>query len=407
MAGLDAERTRRIEAAGLDAVVCLLPQHILMLSGYRPRLGNGVALATNDGRIAIAVPNDEVGLARATGVEDPVGFETVTLTSWTPVAAALGAALKQVRERLRPGTRIGFEDAPLMTPNAYVSTLQLGAGLRQILATGLDGCELRPAGALLRELQGHKTAGEIATLRAACALGELAFAATRKALAPGRMEHEVAAAAIAALHSGDAGSARARSNLDASAAELQDRGGEVWVMSGPNSALASRAFARSSGRRLQAGDFVLVHMNPQVGGIWADLTRTFVLGEPGARQREIMEAVLAARLASRPAIRAGATGRAVDAAARSALARRGYGDAFKHGLGHGIGFDGISAGSLPSLHPLSDDRLDSGMCFNVEPAIYIEGYGGCRHCDALVLGSQGAEELSPFLSTLPDLVVPV
>jgi Xaa-Pro aminopeptidase len=406
MTQLATERAQRIAAAGLDAVVCLLPHHVLMLSGYRPRLGSGIAVATRDGRVAVALPSDEVDFARAAGIDNPIGYETVTLGSWTPVADALGGALRTLAERLRLSGRIGFEAEPVMTPNAYVSTLHLGGSLGQVLQSGLSACESVPADSLLRELQGHKTITEIGLLRQACALGERAFVAARAVMTPGRTEYELAGAAMAALAGCGAETWSEGTAAGRRAVEQNDRGGDVWVMSGPNSALAYRAFAKTGTRRLEEGDFVLVHMNPQVGGIWADITRTFVLGRPDARRRAILEAVLAARTATRHAMRDGAAGRDVDAAARAVLTARGYGAAFKHGLGHGIGFDGISAGNLPSLHPLSEDRLGPGMCFNAEPAVYIDGLGGCRHCDALALSEHGPEELTPFLSSEQELIVP-
>lgn len=67
-------RFEQIGEAGLDAVVCFLPHHVLMLSGYRPRLGSGVALATAHGEIRLAVPSDEVELARAAGAQAPIGY---------------------------------------------------------------------------------------------------------------------------------------------------------------------------------------------------------------------------------------------------------------------------------------------------------------------------------------------
>jgi Xaa-Pro aminopeptidase len=185
-----------------------------------------------------------------------------------------------------------------------------------------------------------------------------------------------------------------------------DRGGGAWVMSGPSSAQASAAYAYTGTRQLEEGDFVLVHMNPRVDGIWSDLTRTFMLGEPDERRRRLTDAVLEARAEVRAHLRQGAGGRDVDAAARAVLGEHGYGEAFRHGLGHGIGFDGISARDAPSLAPLSEDTLETGMCFNVEPAVYIDGFAGYRHCDALALTDAGVDELSPFLVERDALTLP-
>lgn len=396
-------RFERLTQAGLDAVVCLLPQHMLMFSGYRPRLGSGLALATREGEVALAVPADEVELARAAGVERVHGYESVTLQQWVPVEQAIASALKSCGELLPRGARVGFEDGALMTPNAYVSTLQAGDAVQRILSDGLPGGSLVPASALLRELRSRKTDAEIALVRQASRLGKLAFDAALATMQPGRTEQEVAAAAIAAL----AGAGRSTQRGDAPALPATaDRGGWVWVMSGPNSALAYRAFAMTGTRRLERGDLVLVHMNPQVEGFWGDITRTFVLGEPDAQRRTMLEAVLLAGAQARGTIAPGVAARDVDAAARGSLTEQGYGAAFKHQTGHGVGFNGISGTDAPSLHPLSTDVLEPGMCFNAEPAVYLDGIGGCRQCDVLALTAGGVEELTDYLTTLPQRIVP-
>ena len=89
----------------------------------------------------------------------------------------------------------------------------------------------------------------------------------------------------------------------------------------------------------------------------------------------------------------------VDAAARDVLKMRGFGPQFKHSTGHGVGFSAIDANAKPRLHPKSEDTLEAGMVFNVEPAIYFEGYGGMRHCDMVAVTDSGAEVLTPFQSS--------
>ena len=73
----------------------------------------------------------------------------------------------------------------------------------------------------------------------------------------------------------------------------------------------------------------------------------------------------------------------MDRAAREVLASRGMGDAFTHSTGHGIGFSAISANAPPRIRPHSQDILEIGMVFNVEPGVYFAGYGGLRHCDVV------------------------
>jgi Xaa-Pro aminopeptidase len=95
----------------------------------------------------------------------------------------------------------------------------------------------------------------------------------------------------------------------------------------------------------------------------------------------------------------------VDAAAREVLKTRGFGPQFKHSTGHGVGFSALDANAKPRLHPKSGDTLEPGMVFNVEPAIYFDGYGGMRHCDMVAVTDSGAELLTPFQCSTDDLAV--
>ena len=141
------------------------------------------------------------------------------------------------------------------------------------------------------------------------------------------------------------------------------------------------------------------------GGFWTDITRTFCLGEPDERKQRMYDAVFAVRRAALETIVPGVRAATVDAAARSVLEARGFGAEFKHGLGHGVGFAAINHNAPPRLHPASNDILETGMVFNIEPAIYVEGYGGMRHCDMVAVGEAGAELLTPFQSTVEELTV--
>jgi Xaa-Pro aminopeptidase/Xaa-Pro dipeptidase len=131
------------------------------------------------------------------------------------------------------------------------------------------------------------------------------------------------------------------------------------------------------------------------------------LGAPEAKQRQVDEAVFEARQAALEAIAPGVEARTVDEAARSVLAMHGFGEEFKHSTGHGVGFAAISANARPQIHPASRERLDPGMVFNVEPAVYLEGYGGVRQCDMVVVTGTGYELLTPFQTTADELYIPL
>lgn len=178
----------------------------------------------------------------------------------------------------------------------------------------------------------------------------------------------------------------------------------MWCMSGPNSAQAYFSYARTRERTLQQGDLVLIHCNSYYGGMWTDITRTFCWGvSPTRKQQELYDIVFRARSAALGAIRPGVTGSEVDKAARSVIGSAGFGKAFKHQVGHGVGFNAIDHNSYPRIHPVSCDTLEEGMTFNVEPAIYIDGYGGLRHCDLVTVSKEGNELLTPFLNSFTPL----
>jgi len=85
--------------------------------------------------------------------------------------------------------------------------------------------------------------------------------------------------------------------------------------------------------------------------------------------------------------------------ARDVLRDRGFGQDFPHGLGHGVGFTAIDHNAYPRLHPASPDTLETGMVCNIEPAIYLRGRCGMRHCDMVHITEHGSELLTPFLGT--------
>jgi len=162
------------------------------------------------------------------------------------------------------------------------------------------------------------------------------------------------------------------------------------IASGPRAALPH---ARTSGRVVGPGDYLLVDFGAVVDGYCSDVTRTFVVGTCDARQREVHDAVREAQAAALAGLRAGLTGRQGDALARDVLAARGLGDAFGHSLGHGVGLEVHEA---PRLARTVDDVLPAGAVVTVEPGVYLEGWGGVRIEDDVALAPAGAELLTEF-----------
>jgi len=397
----DAERLGRLtgalDAANLDAVCCRLPHNVLLLTGYWPMLGTAIALLTRDGEIALIVPEDERDLARRGWVDDAriTTFRPITLDHLGNSDEAAHPLLIEAGRALGLGrASIGYEGAFGFTPVPYVA-LAAGSGAPLgLYKAALPDADFWDATALLERQRMILTGREQALLARACMIAEGAFCAARAALHVGATEVQVAAAAQAQLEI-----------AGLREPEVQRAGGRAFCMAGPRSADADRAYALTSARSLASGDFALVHLNSYVEGFWTDLTRTSFLGSPNGQQLAMYEAVLDARALALRAIGDGVRASAVDAAARDHLTAAGFGAAFTHQLGHGIGYGAIYHGNLPRLHPCSEDVLRDGMACNIEPAIYIEGRGGLRHCDDVVVRPDGVQLLSPFHASLADLLL--
>jgi Xaa-Pro aminopeptidase len=128
-----------------------------------------------------------------------------------------------------------------------------------------------------------------------------------------------------------------------------------------------------------------------VGGYASDCTRTFFTGEPAGRLRDLYDLCHQAQLDGLAAVRAGATGREVDAASRVAIAEAGMADLYGHGLGHGIGLD---VHELPNLRFESEAVLEPGNVVTVEPGLYVAGEAGVRIEDTVVVTEDGCERLT-------------
>jgi Xaa-Pro aminopeptidase len=366
-----------------------------MLSGYWPVVGTAVAVATRDGGSAVLAPEDEQELAEQGRADQVWTYRPGSLTELTGPAEAvrepLGALLRALDVA---GDRIGYEDGSIFEESSYAAMYLYQASIRDALSSAAPGASLISGAEPISRLRSSLTPREVDRVRLACRVAGEAFRAAATEIWPGRREPAVATALSSAIEI-----------RGLAAPGVQRAGAFAWCMSGENAALAGAAYARTRNRKLQEGDLVLVHCNSYLDGYWTDITRTYCLGEPDERQRAMCEAAFAARDAALQAIRPGARAADVDAAARAVLTERGFGRYFTHGVGHNVGFSAISSEFPPRLHPASPDYLEAGMTFNVEPAIYITGYGGLRHCDVVTVQETGVEVLTPFLSSSEELIV--
>jgi Xaa-Pro aminopeptidase len=385
---------RAVQEAGVEALVCALPANVLLLSGYWPVVGTAVAIVNRVGRVGVVAPADERDLARAGWADELHALGAGSLSDPRDALGLLRGPLAQcVRElELGPGT-IGIEMGPVFEPASYVAFNVYGESLHEGLRWALPSATFVSAEAPLARLRAVLTAGELDRVRLACRVAGEAFAQGRSRIGAGMTESEIAEGFRGPLAS-----------RGVAAPGVRRAEGFLFCMSGPNSAHAYGSHARSTARADVQGDLLLVHCNSCLDGYWTDITRTFSLGPPSGRVRELHAAVLAARAAALAVIGPGVEAREVDRAARDALASRGLGDAFKHSTGHGVGFAAIDHNAQPRLRPGSPDVLVPGMVCNVEPAVYLEDACGIRHCDMVAVTEDGIELLTPFQATLDELV---
>ena len=162
-----------------------------------------------------------------------------------------------------------------------------------------------------------------------------------------------------------------------------------WIVaSGPNSASPHH---EPGERVIEDGDLVVVDFGGRHHGYCSDSTRTFSVGEPSTRQREVHDVVHRAQQAATAAIRPGISAAAVDRVARNVIDEAGYGEYFIHRTGHGIGLEGHEH---PYLIEGNQEPLEPGMCFSIEPGIYLPGKFGVRIEDIVTVTATGVEVLN-------------
>ncbi|WP_224269424.1 M24 family metallopeptidase [Haloprofundus salinisoli] len=143
--------------------------------------------------------------------------------------------------------------------------------------------------------------------------------------------------------------------------------------------------------KVEEGDLVMIDFYIRVDGYFSDITRTVAVGDPGEKCREVYEVVREAARAGREAVAEGVPYQNVDRAARRVIDDAGYGDYFPHRLGHGLGLEGHEP---PYLVEGNEATLDVGDAFTVEPGVYVDGVGGVRVEDDVLLTEEGAEVLT-------------
>jgi Xaa-Pro aminopeptidase len=349
-----------VRAAGLDAVLLTPGPDLRYVTGYDAKqLERLTCLAVPaHGDPALFVPRLELPAAQAS----PAASLGLELVPWQETADPF----RLVAGRLAGVSVVGLSDR--MWALFVLRLRDAMPGVRQELASGA-----------LRPLRIRKTPAEVAALRDAGQAIDRVHAQVPGWLRPGRTEREVGAdIAEAILASGHA-------TVDF-----------VIVASGPN---AASPHHEVSNRVLEAGDAVVVDIGGAMpSGYCSDSTRTYAIGDPPAEFTAYYKVLHDAQEAACAAVRPGVTAESVDAAAREPITAAGYGAAFFHRTGHGIG---LEAHEDPYIVAGNGEVLEPGMAFSVEPGIY-PGRHGARIEDIVVCTADGYERLN---NTPRELIV--
>ncbi len=295
---------------------------------------------------------------------DPRYTEQAQIQTDLPVVEVRGRWLPQVVDHLRG----------LGVKRVGLGSTRLTLHLFEELKKAGEGLEFVPLGAPVEELRRIKTKAEVQKIQEAVELTEAGLQRILREIKPGQTEREVALALEFWYR---------REGAD-------DVAFDLIVAAGPRS---SRPHHRAGPEKLEAGGLVLFDIGVRLDGYCADITRVVAVGKPHPRAQEAYTVVLAANRMGIEAVRAGAGGKEVDAAARRIIEEAGLGELFGHGLGHGVGLE-VHEG--PRLSPTSEDTLLPGMVVTVEPGVYFPGELGVRIEDVVVVEENGARVLSSF-----------
>lgn len=342
----------RLAEMGLDAILISQAENRRYLSGFT---GSAGYLLVSPDR---AIVTTDFRYLEQAGLEAP-DYQIMRITGeppkWFPdLAATLGCQ------------KIGFESTDI----SYALYQALTQALAQ--SASARGIQLVAAREVVEHIRAVKEPDELELMQRAAALSDAAFEHVSTTLVPGATEKQIAWALEKHLKENGSGPLPF----------------EILVGSGPNSALPH---IRPSDRPVQEGEPILIDVGARWKGYCSDLSRTIWLGKPEQKLTQVYDIVHAAQQTAMATLSAGMTGEQADRLARTVIEQAGYGEAFGHSLGHGVG---LVPHEFPRLGAGSADVLGDGMVLTNEPGIYLTGWGGVRIEDMVVLENGRPQPLS-------------
>ncbi len=352
---LDRLRRAGAEAAerGIDALLITPSPDYAYLLGYRaPVLERLTCLVVRPSvEPVLILPRLEEPLARHE--LGPIA-DQLTIVPWDET----DDPIRLVQQLLAGSARVAVQD-------------QMWARFVLRMRAALDPTALVEAGPTLSALRRIKSADEVDRLRQAAQAADAAMLEITRERLSGRTEADV--------------SARIRALLLEHGHQTADF---AIVASGPNSASPHH---EAGERIIGHGDALVLDIGGTLGGYGSDTTRTAFVGEPPAEFAALHDVLRRAQAAACDAVRPGVACSAIDAVARDIIEEAGYGEAFIHRTGHGIGMETHEEPYIVSSNP---EPLLAGHAFSVEPGIYIRDTWGARIEDIVVCTDSGGERLN-------------
>ncbi|HEY4741897.1 MAG TPA: Xaa-Pro peptidase family protein [Candidatus Acidoferrales bacterium] len=389
MTASPASRHRQIrlflQQNNLHAWLAWRPDELLMLSQYFPAWGASLLIYFADAEPVLFVPLLEPREHIPAGLrvqEYPWG-DLKCADPYSVLVSAVGAELAKAKVSAEK-VGMNLSSARTSLPINAAEQIPIPEDFAKHFSSVSTGANAEVQ-AGFANLYLRKTAPEIQAIGLANQVANIGLRAFSENLHPGISEAELAASVESAIHRqiGHNGIFHSR--------------GWAMVQSGPNSAEGGR-FNRSTGRRLQNGDLVLIELGTCVNGYWSDVTRTEAVGTPNDQTAEILSLARDAQQAALDGVRPGIAAGEIDALARDKISAKGFASFFTHHTGHHVGFRYHDPGFM--ISPGESAKLEPGMVLTIEPGVYVPERGcGARVEDNVLVTDSGHQVLSRIPGT--------
>ena len=339
--------SQQLASHKIEALLVTAPANVRYLTGY----------AGSNGLMVVTPAEVHFYTDPRYGAEASATIPCKVHVAKGPLIHAAASLMK--RKRLK---KIGFEPA-------WMNMEQYGR-LEKALPKGIS---LVPISNVIENLRAVKSPSELDLIRRSVVANSEAYARTLKRIHPGQSELDIAA----------------ELEFQMKALGCEKPAFDTIVAAGERSALPH---AHPSSYQFRQNELLLIDMGATLEGYTSDMTRVVYSGAPPKRVRDLYRAVLEAQLAGLDAVRPGIAVNKVDAAARNVLKAHELDKVFVHSTGHGLGLDIHEA---PRIGKKDKSKLRAGMVITIEPGAYIQGFGGVRIEDTVLVTETGCEILTP------------